>query len=103
MTIYPSTTGQATNSTISTIQSLYVHFVQSTSLKGTQQPRGKNNKGKDKKGVVNNNKNEKYHVNVGRAKKEKKKVKLPCNLCSEDHLTNLCPKMEETQCLLVQQ
>jgi hypothetical protein len=74
-----------------------------TTPKGTQQPRGKNKKGKDKKGGGNNNKNEKSDANVGGAKKEKKKVKFPCNICSEDHLTHQCPNMEEAQCLLVQQ
>jgi hypothetical protein len=72
-------------------------------LKGTQQPGGKNKKGKDKKGGGNNNKNPKFDVNVGGAKKEKRKVKFPCNICSEDHLTHQCPKLEEAQCLLVQQ
>jgi hypothetical protein len=51
MTIHPSVVGQAMDSTISTIQSSNVHVVQSTTPKGTQQPRGKNKKGKDKKGV----------------------------------------------------
>ena len=72
--------------------------------KGTQQPGGKNKKGKDKKGgEKNKNKNVKSDANVGGAKKEKKKVKFPCKICSDDHLTHQFPKMEEAQCLLVQQ
>jgi hypothetical protein len=70
-------------------------IVQSTSPKDTQQPGGKNKKGKDKKGGGNNNENYKSDANVGGAKKEKKKVKFPCNICSEYHLTHEFPKMKE--------
>jgi hypothetical protein len=36
-------------------------------------------------------------------KMEKKKSKYLCNLCTEDHLTHLCPRLAEAQKLLVQQ
>jgi hypothetical protein len=39
-------------------------------------------------------------INVGEGKKEKKKVKFPCKLCIDDHLTHLCPKLEETMRIL---
>jgi len=32
-----------------------------------------------------------------------KKVKFPCKLCNGDHLTHLCPKIQDAQRLLVQQ
>jgi hypothetical protein len=81
----------------------YVHSVQSTNPKGTQQPGGKK-KGKDKKGGGNNNKNvNKPESSSGGGKKEKRKVKFPCNICKEDHLTHKFPKMEEAQRLLAQQ
>jgi len=83
MTIHPFVAGQVTNSTISTVQLSDVHVVQSTMQKGTQEPKGKKKKGKDKIRGGNNNKNPKSDANVGGAKKEKKKVKFPCKLCSE--------------------
>ena len=45
------------------------------------------------------NKNE--HVDEG--PKDKKKVKFPCKLCVGDHLTHLCPKIQDAQRLLAQQ
>jgi hypothetical protein len=68
--------------------------------KGPQQPRGKK-KAKGKKGGGGNDK--KDGNNVEGEKNEKKKVNFPCNLCKEDHLTHLCPKIEEAQHLLMQQ
>jgi hypothetical protein len=32
--------------------------------------------------------------------KEKRKVKFPCKLCTDDHLTHLCPKLAEAARLL---
>ena len=32
--------------------------------------------------------------------KEKRKVKFPCKLCTDDHLTHLCPKLMEVARLL---
>ena len=37
------------------------------------------------------------------ARKKKKKVKFPCKLCQEDHLTHLCPLMDQAQKLLKSQ
>ena len=71
-------------------------FAQS-SQKGNQQPGGKNKKGK--KGEGNQNKQKPTNNADGR-RKEKKKVKIPCKLCHEDHLTHQCPLMEQAQKLL---
>ena len=68
-----------------------------TSQKGNQQPGGKKNKGK--KGDGNQNKPKPVN-NANGGKKEKKKVKFPCKLCQEDHLTHLCPLMDQAQKLL---
>jgi hypothetical protein len=42
----------------------------------------------------------KYDKNVEREKDEKMKVKFPCKLCGDDHLTDKCPQMEEAWCLM---
>ena len=74
-------------------------FVQSYQ-KGNQQPGRK--KKKEKKGEGNQNK-KKPTNNVDGGKKEKKKVKFPCKLCHEDHLTHQCPLMDQAQELLIGQ
>ena len=56
-----------------------------SSQKGNQQPSGKKKKGK--KGEGNQNKTKPTN-NADGGKKEKKKVKFPCKLCQEDHLTH---------------
>ena len=63
-----------------------------TSQKGNQQPGGKKKRGK--KGEGNQNKQRPTN-NFDGGKKEKKKVKFPCNLCHEDHVTHLRPLMEQ--------
>ena len=73
-------------------------FVQ-TSQKGNQQPGGKKKKGK--KGEGNQNK-PKPTTNADGDKKEKK-VKFPCKLCQEDHLTHQCPLLDQAQKLLKSQ
>jgi hypothetical protein len=89
----------------------YVHSVQSsTNPNGNQQPGGNRNKGRgnNHKGGRNNNKtkdntnNDRSNNNDGEGKKEKWKVKFPCKLCKYDHLTHLCPKLEEASRLLSQ-
>jgi hypothetical protein len=87
-----------------------VHFVQSlTNPNGNQQPRGNRRKGRgNHKGGRNDNKtkenanNDRLKVNDGEGKREKKKVKFPCKLCTDDHLTHLFPKIEEATRLLSQ-
>jgi hypothetical protein len=56
--------------------------------------RGGKNKTKDK------NNNGKNNDNVGEVTKEKCKVKFPCKICTNDHLTHLCPKLVEATRLL---
>ena len=43
----------------------------------------------------NANYNDNNTHNVGGDKQTKRKVKFPCKLCKEDHLTHLCPHMED--------
>jgi len=82
--------------------------VQSTkNPNGEQQPCGNKRKGRNtRKGGKNNNKpkdkdnNGRQNDNAGEVKKEKHKVKLPCKLCTDDHLTHLCPKLMEVARLL---
>ena len=61
--------------------------------------------GKRKKGkkVEGNQNKPKPTNNVDGGKKEKKKVKFPCKLCHEDHLTHQCPLMDQAQKLLKSQ
>jgi hypothetical protein len=74
---------------------------------GDQQLDGNKRKGqKNHKGGRNGNKpkdkynNGKHNDNAGEGKKEKCKVKFPCKLCTDDHLTHLCPKLVEAARLL---
>jgi hypothetical protein len=68
---------------------------------GDQQLDGNKRKGRNnhKGGKNNNNKpkdkdnNGKQNDNDGEGRKEKHKVKFPCKLCTNDHLTHLCPKL----------
>ena len=73
--------------------------MQSSNLKGNQQPGRNKKKGKNNKKGGNKNDNEindknNNNNNVGGDKKSKWKVKFPCKLCGDDHLTHLCPRME---------
>ena len=45
----------------------------------------------------------KTNEHVGEGQKDKKKVKFPCKLCAGDHLTHLCPKIQDARCLLAQE
>ena len=73
--------------------------MQSLNLKGNHHPgrnkkKGKNNrKGGSKNENANNN--DKNTQNDGGDKKSKCKVKFPCKLCKDDHLTHLFPHMED--------
>jgi hypothetical protein len=97
LSIQQTVVGPTSGSTTPTTQSSDVHTVQSKTQKGPQHPREKN-KGKGKKGSGGNDKNP--NKNVEGEKSEKRKVKFPCNICGDDHLTHQCPKMEEAQCLI---
>ena len=80
--------------------------VQSSDQKGNQQPRRNRKKGKNnrKGGNMNENanNNDKNARNAGGDKQAKRKVKFPCKLCKEDHLTYLCPRIDEALRLLAQ-
>ena len=81
-------------------QTVDVLSVQSLNQKGNQQPgqnkkKGKNNrKGGNRNENDNNDKNNKS--NAGGDKKPKCKVKFPCKLCGDDHLTHLFPQIEDS-------
>jgi hypothetical protein len=98
LSIQQTVANQTSSSVVPPTQTSDVHSVQSTNPKANQQPEGKkkqwNKKGKGDKKATNN---------VGGGKMEKKKSKYLCNLCMEDHLTHLCPRLVEAQKLLVQQ
>ena len=78
-------------------QMMDVLLVKSSSPKGNQQLGRNKNKGKNnwKGGNKNDNDNNDKNMNNGWGdKKPKRKVKFPCKLCKDDHLTHLCPQME---------
>jgi hypothetical protein len=89
-------------------QSVDVHLVKSlANPNGNQQPGGNKKKGHNNHKVgENSNKpkdtNENIGSNVGEGKREKCKVNFSCNLCTDDHLTHLCPKLAEAARLLAQ-
>jgi ribosomal protein L44E len=74
-----------------------VHTVQSTNPKATQQLEGKKKQRKKGKG------DKKSNYNDGEDNTEKLKVRYPCNLCMEDHPTDLCPWLVEAQKFVTQQ
>jgi hypothetical protein len=103
--------GQDSSMSSTPTQSVDVHSMQSsTNLNGNQQTRGNKRKGhgnNHKGGRKNNNNkpkenvtNEKLNNNVGEGKKERRKVKFPCKICNDEHLTHLCPKLMEVKRLL---
>jgi hypothetical protein len=101
--------GQALSSSSTPTQSTNVHSVHSSSNPNNNQQLGGNRKKgrhNNHKGGRNNNKkpkcNDKNDNNVGEGKKEKRKVKFPCKLCTDDHLTHLFPKLEKVVRLLYQ-
>jgi hypothetical protein len=63
----------------------------STNAKATQHPEGKKKQRKKGKG------DEKPTDNAGGDNTEKWKARYPCNLCVEDHLTHICPRLVEAQ------
>ena len=80
-------------------QKVSVLFVQSSDQNGNQQPRRNRKKGKNNHKGGNKNKNanfsDKNDCNAGGEKQSKHKVKFPFKLCKDDHLTHLCPRMED--------
>ena len=80
--------------------------VQSSDQKGNQQP-GRNKK-KGKNNHKGGNKNENANFNDKNAhndwgdKQSKHKVKFPCKLCKDDHLTHLFPHMEDASRFITQ-
>ena len=87
-------------------QTTSVLSVQSWDQKGNQQPRRNKKKGKNNRKGGNKNKNanfnDKNDRNVGGDTNFKRKVKFPCKLCKDDHLTHLCACMEDASRFIAQ-
>ena len=100
-----SALGQAMDSSQPT-QMVSVLSVQSSDQKGNQQPGRNKKKGKkNHKGGNRNenaNSNDKNYWNDGGDKQLKRKVKFPCKLCKDDHLTHLCPQIDEASRFIAQ-
>ena len=98
LSINQSALGQATALSQPT-KIVSVLSVQSSDQKGNQQPGRNRKKGKNnRKGGnrnENSNNNDKNSYNAGGGKQTKHKVKFPCKLCKDDHLTYLCPRINE--------
>ena len=104
LSINQSASGQATASSQPT-QMVSVLSVQSSNQKGNQQPGRNKKKGKNNRKGGNRNENannENNSCNAGGDKQAKRKVKFPCKLCKDDHLTYLCPRIDEASRLLAQ-
>jgi hypothetical protein len=101
-----SVEGPASSGSSKHTQSEDVHSVQSSkNPNGDQQPDGNNKKGRNNhRGGKNKPKdksnNGKQNDSDGECMEEKSKVKFPCKLCMDDHLTHLFPKLVEVARLL---
>ena len=80
-------------------QTASVLSMQSSDQKGNRQHGRNKKKGKNNRKGGNKNENANYNGNnarnAGVDKQSKHKVKFPCKLCKKDHLTHLCPHMED--------
>ena len=80
--------------------------VQLSDQKGNQQPGRNAKKGKNNHNGGNRNENvnsnDKNIYNAGGDNNFKRKVKFPCKLCKDDHLTHLCPRMEDASRFIAQ-
>jgi hypothetical protein len=104
-----SARGPASSGSSKPTLSADVHSMQSSkNPNGDQQLYGNKRKGQNNRKGGNNNNNKpkdkdnngKHNDNAKEGKKEKRKVKFPCKLCTDDHLTHLCPKLAEAARLL---
>ena len=96
--------GQATTSSHPT-QTKDVLSVQSLNQKGNHQPGRNKKKGKNNRKGFNRNdnaNNDKNNNNVRGDKKPKHKVKFPCNICRDDHLTHLFSQIEDALKFILQ-
>ena len=98
LSINQSTLWQTTTSSQPT-QTTSVLSMQSSDQKGNQQPKRNRKKGKNNWKGGNKNENSNNNDNNGQNsrgdKQAKCKVKFPCKLCKDNHLTYLCPRIEE--------
>ena len=87
---------QSNVSTSQTTSTSEVLNVQKTSKKGRQKGKSKKERKEKNANATDNGGNNDKDEDEGDNKK-KKKVKFPCKLCSESHLTHLCPKINEAK------
>jgi hypothetical protein len=97
LSIQHSTASQTTTLAALPTQMSEVHSMQTTNPKATQHPEGKKKQQKKGKGEKNPT------DTAGEGTTEKRKARYPCNLCAEDHLTHLCPRLAEAQKFVTQQ
>ena len=92
ITSNPSSYTTITNPSPATAQTLKVNLVQSTSSK---KPKGKNkSKGKSKKDYFEWG-GEQTQKSTPKGNKNNKKIKYPCMLCKEDHLSKDYPHLSK--------
>ena len=75
--------------------------VQKTNKKGGQKGKSKKERRERTANAIDNGGNSVRNKDEGDNKKTSK-VKFPCKLCGESHLTHLCPKISEAKRLLGQ-
>ena len=75
--------------------------IQKTSKKGGQKGKTKKEKKEKNTNATGNSGNNDKEEDEGDNKK-KRKVKFPCKLCNDFHLTHFCPKLDEAKRLLDQ-
>ena len=92
---------QLNASTSQTTPTSEVFNVQKTSKKGGQKGKSKKERKEKTTNATSNGGNNDKDEDEG-DKMKKKKVKFPCKLCSESHLTHFCPKINEAKRLLGQ-
>jgi hypothetical protein len=97
LSIQHSAASQTTALAAPPTQTSEVNSIQTTNPKATQQPEGKKKQHKKGKG------DKKPTDNAGEGTTEKRKAGYPCNLCAEDHLNHLCPRLAEAQKFITQQ
>ena len=80
-------------------------LLQSSDQKGNQHPERNKKNGKNNRKGGNRNKNANNGKNTRDSrgnKQAKHNVKFSCKLCKDDHLTYLCPRIDEASRFLAQ-
>ena len=104
LSLQTASNNQVTLSNPSSSQPSSVNVVQASNPKGNQNSNGKKKgRGKKKSQDGKTDANKLGNNAGGGGSESRKKVKFSCKLCSGDHLTHLCPKIQDAQHLLGQQ